>query len=242
LNNIKFLSKIIEKWPVKIISIAAALIIAYFYNNKASPDKRAITVPLQVETNGELIPASFIVNSVSINIGGEINSIASINAGDIEAYINLDNYTEEGTYRIPVKIRKKGNAAGVEPLEISVFPVEISILLEQKIRRNIPVFPVFNGALPPEYELTGQSIFPESVTAEGPRSSIEKQDEFNTEYIDLDGRTEDFSVFVQIINKNPFITIFGSKMLEYHGVIRSKKIEPDISISLPDIEDEGGEQ
>jgi len=239
LNNIKFLYKIIEKWPVKIISVAAALIIAYFHKT-SSLEKRAFTVPLQIETNGGLIPASFIESSVSVNLKGEAVSINQINAEDIEAYINLDGYNEERTYRIPVQIRKKGNAAGVEPLEISVFPVEISVLLEQKIRRNIPVFPVFNGTLPPEYELASQLIIPEIVTAEGPRSSIEKQHEFNTENIDLDGRNEDFSVFVQIINKNPFITIFGNRMLEYHGVIRNKKTES--YILLPDIEDEGSEQ
>jgi len=235
LNNIKILSKIIEKWPVKIISVAAALIIAYF-NKMNSLEKRAFIIPLQIETgNSDLIPASSIDTSVNISLRGEADSIISINAGDIEAYISLDKYTEEGIYRIPVQIRKKGNAVGVEPLEISVLPIEISILLEQKIRRNIPVFPVFSGELARGYELTGQLIIPESVTAEGPRSSVEKQYEFNTERIDLEGRTEDFTVFVQIINKNPFITVFGNRMLEYRGKIRNK--ESKIEVPLPDIED-----
>jgi hypothetical protein len=235
----KFLSKITEKWPVKIISVAAALIIAYFYRMN-SLEKRTFMVPLQIETNGVLIPASSIVNSVSISMRGEAESVNPINVGDIEAYISLEKYANEGMYRVPVQIRKKGSAAGVEPLEISALPVEISILLEQKITRNIPVFPVFNGELPPEYELISQSIIPETVTAEGPRSSIEKQYEFNTEKIDLNGRTGDFSVFVQIINKNPFITIFGNRMLEYHAIIRSKEIKFDVP--LPDIEDGDDEQ
>jgi len=239
LNNIKILSKITEKWPVKIISVAAALVIAYFYRMN-SLEKRTFTVPLQIETNGVLIPASSVESFVSISLRGEADRVNPINAGDIEAYINLDKYSEEGIYRIPVQIRKKGNAAGVEPLEISVFPIEISVLLEQKIRKNIPVFPLFSGTLPPEYELAGQSIIPASVTAEGPRSSIEKQYEFNTENIDLEGRTEDFWVFVQIINKNPFITIFGNRMLEYRGVIRSREIEDNIP--LADIEEESEEQ
>jgi YbbR domain-containing protein len=238
----KFLSKITEKWPVKIISVAAALIIAYFYRMN-SLEKRTFMVPLQIETNSVLIPASSIVNSVSISLRGEADSINTINVGDIEAYINLDKYSGEGMYRIPVQVRKKGSAAGVEPLEISVLPVEISILLEQKTRRNIPVFPLFSGELPPEYELISQSIIPETVTAEGPRSSIEKLYEFNTEKIDLVGRTGDFSVLVQIINKNLFIDIFGNRMLEYHGVIRNKKIEAaEAAAPLPDIEEEEGGQ
>jgi len=236
LNNIKILSKITEKWPVKIISVAAALIIVYF-NKMNSMEKRTFIIPLQIETtNSDLIPSSSVDTSVSINLRGEADIINPINAGDIEAYISLDKYNEEGTYRIPIQIRKKGNAVGVEPLEITVLPIEISISLEQKIRRNIPVFPVFSGEVAQGYELTGQSIIPESVTAEGPRSSIEKQYEFITEKIDMEGRNEDFTVFVQIINKNQFITVFGNRMLEYSGKIRNK--ERKIEIPLPDIEDE----
>lgn len=239
MNNIKILSKIIEKWPVKIISVAAALIIAYF-NRMNSLEKRTFMVPLQIETaNSDLIPANSVSASVSINLRGEADSINPINATDIEAYISLEDYKEEGTYRIPVQIRKKGSAVGVEPLEVSVIPVEISISLEQKIRKNIPVFPVFSGEMKPGYELTDQSIIPETVTAEGPRSSIEKQYEFNTEKIDLDGRTENFSVFVQIINNNPYITVFGNRMLEYRAIIRNK--ESKIEIPLPDIEDTDGD-
>jgi YbbR domain-containing protein len=227
-----------EKWHVKIISVAAALIIAVFYRMNTL-EIRTFLAPLQVETNGMLIPLSSLENTVKISLRGEANSIYPILEEDIEAFIDLNRYSNEGTYRIPVQIRKKGSALGVVPLEISVLPMEITLLLEQKVRRNIPVFPVFRGTIASGYEIVSQSIYPENVAVEGPRSSVEAQYEFNTEPINLERRNEDFSVLVNIINNNPLITIYGNRMLEYHGVIRKIEFESPIVISLP--ETEGGD-
>ena len=236
-----------DKWPVKIISVAAALIIAVFYRMNTL-ETRTFLVPLQVETNGMLIPVSSLENTVKISLRGETNSIYPILEEDIEAFIDLNRYSNEGTYRIPVQIRKKGSALGVVPLEISVLPIEITLLLEKKVRRDIPVFPVFRGTIAPGYEITSQSIYPESVAAEGPRTGVETQDEFNTEPINLEGRNENFSVLVNIINNNPLITIYGNRMLEYRGVIRKIEFEPPAVILPPVIfesqelpETEGGD-
>jgi YbbR domain-containing protein len=222
-----------DKWPVKIISVAAALIIAVFYRMNTL-ETRTFLTPLHVETNGLLIPVSSLENTVKISLRGETNSIYPILEEDIEAFIDLNRYSNEGTYRIPVQVRKKGSALGVVPLEISVLPIEITLLLEKKIRRDIPVFPVFRGTIAPGYEIASQSIYPETVAAEGPRGSIETQNEFNTEAISLEGRSENFSVLVNIINNNPLITIYGNRLLEYQGVIRKMEIEPP-NIILPEI-------
>jgi YbbR domain-containing protein len=221
-----------EKWPVKIISVAAALIIAIFYRMNTL-ETRTFLAPLHVETNNMLIPVSTIYNNVKISLRGETNSIYPILEEDIEAFIDLDRYSNEGTYRVPVQIRKKGSALGVVPLEISVLPIEITLVLEKKIRLDIPVFPVFRGTIASGYEIASQTIFPENVAVEGPRSSVEALFEFNTEAISLEGRRDNFSVIVNIINNNPLITVYGNRMLEYHGVIRKIEIEPPVVILPP---------
>jgi YbbR domain-containing protein len=244
-NSEKFLIKITEKWPVKIISVAAALVIAVFYRMNTL-ETRVFLVPLNVETNGLLIPVSSLDDTVKVSLRGEPNSINPILEEDIEAFIDLNRYTNEGAYRIPVQIRKKGSALGVVPLEISVLPAEITLLLEQKTRKDISVFPLFRGTIAPGYELISQSVKPETVTAEGPRSSLETQYEFNTEVINLEGRNENFSVYVNIINNNPLITIYGSRMLEYQGVIRKIEFEPPAFVEIHELfglhETEGGEE
>jgi YbbR domain-containing protein len=215
----KLLAKIIEKWPAKVLSLAAALVIMIFYRMNTL-ETRFISVPLLVESADSLIPASSYARTVRVSLRGEAGSINPILEEDIEAYIDLKKYTAEGVYRIPVQIRKKGSALGVEPLEIAVVPIEITLALEQRTVKNIPVYPLFSGNIAEGYELTGQLVIPAEVKAEGPRSSLEAIYEFNTDTIILDGRYENFTVMVNIKNDNPQIIIHGSRIIEYNGTIR----------------------
>ncbi|MCL2440530.1 MAG: hypothetical protein FWD14_02195 [Treponema sp.] len=217
-NRSKLLAKITEKWPVKVLSLAAALIISVFYRMN-SLETRFFTVPLQIVSSETLLPAAVFASAVRVSLRGEIDGIQPILEEDIEAYIDLGRYTNEGYYRIPVHIRKKGSALGVEPLEISVLPLEIPLQLENRVTKNIPVYPVFSGYVAQDYELTFQSLIPGSVFAEGPRSIMENQIEFYTEIINLDRRHDDFFIMVNIINDNPLITIHGSRMFEFRGSI-----------------------
>jgi len=219
LNRARLFAKITEKWPVKVLSLAAAVIISIFYR-MTNLETRFFTVPLLIESNDTLIPTNSFATSVRVSIRGEAEGIQPILAEDIEAYIDLERYANEGYYRVPVQIRKKGGALGVEPLEISVLPIEIPIFLEQKVTRNVSVFAVLSGTVAEGYELTNQSLIPSSVIVEGPRSILDGHHvEFSTETINLDGRYNDFTVMVNIKNDNPILSIYGSNLLEFRGAI-----------------------
>jgi len=219
MNSRELILKITEKWPVKILSIGAALLISMLYKMNTL-ETRFFSAPLRVESANILIPASSYPQTVKINLRGEKNSIFPILEEDIEAYIDLSRYSSENSYRIPVQIRKKGSALGIEPLEITVEPVDIYIKLENKISRTVKVSPSFRGFITEGYEMTSQLIIPAEITAEGPRSNVEALHEFNTATIDLEGRNQDFSVMVNIINNDPLIVTHGSRMIEYRGTIQ----------------------
>ena len=217
--NSKFLVKVTEKWPVKVLSVAAALVLSLFHRMNTL-ETRFFSAPLSVEASEALVPANIYTQAVRIGLRGESNSIHPILEDDIEAYISLKKYSAEGTYKVPVEIRKKGSALGIEPIEISVEPIEISISLEYKTGRNINIAPVFRGTIAQGYELTGQSIIPSSVFVEGPRTIMDMIYELNTEAIDLEGRYENFSTMVNIINNDPLVNVHGNRMIEYRGTIR----------------------
>jgi len=218
LNRTKLLELITEKWPIKVLSLSAAILISVFYR-MSTLETRFFTAPIQIESSEILVPADVFASSVRVSLRGEADGIHQILEEDIEAYIDLGRYTAEGSYRVPVQIRKKGSALGIEPLGISILPAEIQVTLEQKIMRNIPVFPELSGTVAEGYELTYQSLIPGSVVIEGPRSVLDSRIVFNTETINLDRRYDDFTVMVNIINNNPLITIQGSRMLEFRGFI-----------------------
>ena len=219
MNKAKLLSLITEKWPVKVLSLAAALLVSIFYR-MSNLETRFFSAPLIIEESDSLIPANSFTSSVIISLRGEAEGIHQILDEDIEAYIELDRYVNEGNYKVPVHIRKKGSALGIEPLQISVVPIEIPLSLEQKIIKTVSVYPVFQGTVADGFELTYQALFPASVVAQGPRSILDSHIGFYTEIINLDRRYDDFSIMVNIINNNPLISIHGSQMIEFRGTIR----------------------
>jgi len=230
LNNTKLFLKITEKWPVKVLSLAVALIIFVFYRMTTTTEERSFRVPLLLESNERFTPVSSLADTtVNLSLKGEKATL--ISEKDVEAYIDLSKYTKEGTYKVPIQTRRKGSDIGVEPLEIKVSPIEIQLQLEEKISRSIPVFPVFEGTIAQDYELTGWSIFPETVTAEGSRRALDSQNEFNTDAIDLEGRFEDIAIYVKI-NTNPSINIRTSNIVEFRGTVRRIEREEPIPDSV----------
>ena len=243
MNRAKLFSKITEKWTVKVLSLAAAVIISIFYRMN-SLETRYFTVPLSIEASDAFLPANSFPMSVKISIRGESENIQPVLAEDIEAFIDLKRYANEGRYRVPVQIRKKGTALGVEPMEVSVLPVEIPLLLEQRMTRNVNVFPVLRGTAAEGYDLTGISLSPASVNAEGPRSIFDSRIEFNTEPIDIDRRYEDFSGMISIKKDNPLLYIKGNAILEFHGTISriTRKEQENNASQTSEGDLSGGEQ
>jgi YbbR domain-containing protein len=215
----KLLAVIAENWHVKVLSVALAIILFVFHRMSLLED-RFFSAPLQVETNGNLVPASSYPRMVRITLRGEANSIYPILEDDIEAYLDLTKYTVEGAYRAPVQVRKKGTALGVEPLEISVDPLDVSIELDQKISKYVPLTPSFQGYLEGGYELVSYTLTPTQVVVDGPLRLMSGLSELSTDFIELGGRSDDFTATVRIMNRDPLLVIRGDGITEFRGLVR----------------------
>jgi YbbR domain-containing protein len=183
-------------------------------------ENRFFSVPLNVELDSALIPASPYTRMIRVSLRGDANSVFSILEDDIEAYIDLGKYREGGWYRAPVQVRKKGTALGVEPLEISVDPMEISLQLDYKISKYIPLTANIEGSPESGYDLVSYTLTPSQVVVDGPMNIVGAVSELYTDYIDLDGRNEDFSVSVGILNRDPLLVIRGNGMTDFRGFVR----------------------
>ena len=215
----KLLAGAVEKWPAKVLSVAAALLL-FVFHRMSTLETRFFSIPLRVEISADFIPVNSYPRLVRVSIRGDADSIYPIVEDDIEAYIDLTKHRAEGWYRSPVQIRKKGTALEVEPLEISVEPLEIAIQLDQKIRRTIPLSAHTQGTVAPGFELVSQSLTPHQVTIEGPLSIAGSVAELSTELVDLEGRNESFTVTARIVNPDPLIVIRGTVTAEFQALIR----------------------
>ncbi|TVR30086.1 MAG: hypothetical protein EA404_13635 [Spirochaetaceae bacterium] len=215
--------RLLNNWPAKILSLAAAVLLVVF-NNVSRLEERYFSVPLQLVLPADFVPAAPYTQRVRVTLRGDGDDVFRILEDDVRAFADLSDYGNDGVYRVPVQVEKRGSALDVEPLEIRVDPIEISVTLEQRERRSVEVLPSLSGFPPPGYQLGQYQLSPSTVEVQGPRSIVEEVYSIETEDIELAGRNSDFSVRVRLIQPDPLVQIIGGDVVEFRGVIEESVV------------------
>jgi hypothetical protein len=211
--------RLLSNWPAKVLSLAAALLLFFFYRLNRLED-RYISVPLSVSVNEEYAPATQAPRSVRVTLRGESNAIFTIQEDDIRASLDLSGLRSEGQYRAPVQVERKGTALGVDPLEIRTDPAEVAVSIEKRITRIVPVTPSFKGFLEPGYELVSFDLKPSELEVSGPASAVARVDDVQTDFIELSGRSSDFVVKARTVKKESLVSIGGPESVEFRAVVQ----------------------
>ena len=214
----KLLAKAVENWPAKVLSIALAIIL-FVFHRMSTLTERFFSVPLVMESQTNLVPAVPYPRMIRVTLRGDPNSIYHVQEEDIEAYIDLSRFSSPGNYQAAVQIHKTGTALDVSPLEIGIEPGEISLSLDMKISKVVPLKAIMRGEVVSGYILNSHSLYPPQVIIDGPSRLVGFISELETEVIDLGSRTTDFSESVTIRNQDPLISVRGSGYVEFQGNI-----------------------
>jgi YbbR domain-containing protein len=227
----RLLAKVAENWVIKVLSIAVAIIL-FVFHQMSTLDQRFFSVPLDIESHGNMIPASSYPRTVRVSIRGEASKLGPILEEDIEAYLDLDRYSSRSTQKIPVQIRKKGTTLGIEPLEINVNPAIISMEVDHKLGKMVPVSLVLQGTPQQGYELVSYSLNPSQVQVYGPSTLLGNLNDLSTQPVDLEGRSEDFSATLSLLNQNPLLTVQRESVIEFHCSIRETFDVKDFEVPI----------
>jgi hypothetical protein len=217
-NYRKWIARAVENWPAKVLSLALAIVL-FVFHRMSTLEERFFTVPLNIERKGALMPSSSYPRMIRVSLKGEANSIYPIMEEDIEVYVDMEMFTVPGRYNVPVQWRKKGSAQGVEPLQVTVEPIEITISLDHKVSKFVPLAASLRGQVETDFTMTSYSLNPTQVIIDGPAELMGKVTELYTDPIDLDGRSEDFKLNVNILNSDPLIVLRGTGTTEFSGNI-----------------------
>lgn len=217
----------LHNWPVKIISIAAALLLFFFYR-VSSLEERFFNVPLALTFHENYIPAENVPETVRIIIRGRNEDIKLVLEDEIKASVDFSDYAEEGQFREPVQIKKKGFAMDISSLEIRVEPRELNLLIESLMIKTLEVVPSVIGYTEKGYELIQNYITPSSVEVFGSRSKIENLEKIFTEEIDISSKIEDFSTRVRLKKPDSSLSFSGGDIVEFTASIKPVTIERSI--------------
>ncbi|MDA3941501.1 MAG: CdaR family protein [Spirochaetia bacterium] len=213
------LERVLHNWPVKIISIAAALLLFFFYRI-SSLEERFFNVPLALTFHENYIPAEDVPETVRIIIRGRNEDIKLVLEDEIEASADFSEYDSEGRFRAPVQIKKKGFAIEISSLEIKVEPREFNLLIESLMLKKLEVVPSVIGFTEKGYELIQNFITPSSVEVYGSRSKIENLNEIFTEAIDISSKIQDFSTRVRLKKPDESLAFSGGDVVEFSASIK----------------------
>jgi hypothetical protein len=212
----KILQKIIENWPAKVLCIGLAIMLVVFHR-MSSLEERFFTVPLSIDRDGSLVPASPYPRLVRVNLRGEPSNIFAILEDDIEVYVEVDRFQQPGVFTVPVQWRKRTAAHAMEPVQVTVDPMEITLTLDHRLSRAVPVSASLRGQIDSGHEMTSYSLDPPQVVIEGPARLISGVSEIFTEAIDLEGRRGDFAMTALVLSPDPLMVIRGSGTSEFRA-------------------------
>ena len=214
----KLFARAANNWPAKVISLALAIIL-FIIHRMGILETRFFFTEIAIEHLSAMMPSASYPRMIRVSLRGEANNLNSILENDIEAYVDMEKIDAPGVYKVPVQWRKKGTALEVEPLQISVDPAEITFSLDYRISKFVPLAASFLGRVETGYNMTSYSLNPAQVIVEGPAALMGSISELNTDFIDLAGRKENFTLTAAILQRDPLLVMRGNGTTEFSGHI-----------------------
>ena len=207
--NLKNIFRIItENWFIKIICLIIAILLYSTYQS-ISIDSKSFSIPLTVYSDRNLVPANTIEKSVQVSVKTSPDNISILHQNDFKAYLDLDQYSMDGKYEVPVRIELTPKVQVMEPLEVTVKPKKIPVMIEEKVSRLIPVEVLFTGEPAEGFEVIGTTMQPQEIKISGPFSVVESFQDTITITIGLTEKERPFNqnVSVSPLIKNPLVKI-----------------------------------
>ena len=200
------LEKIKEDWIVIVISLLAAVFLYVFYQI-IQLDTATFSVPISVETNGNLLLVKDIPTRVKLTVKGKTEDISRLSEKDFSAYLNLDYYTVPGNYSVPVSLVTSQTVSNLTSLEIRPNPQNINVVLDEKAIGYVPVLIRTAGKPASGYEISGKETNPKYIRIIGSSSSVAAAKIVETELWDIEGAKETIEKTLKLVNANKRISI-----------------------------------
>lgn len=231
MNTKTFLDRLSENWLAILICFAIAIIIVFFHSF-SEVDKKNLTISLQVRSDGIMMPASKLGNSsyIKVTVRGAKDDIAVITENDLTAYIDISGATEEGVFEFPIVVQPDQKLLLMQSFEITPEPDTVSLRIEEKTFKYVPIVPTISGETAHGYEISATSCEPDVVRIIGPSSIVNAVNQVRTSRVAAENASSSFETDVRVINDNSFISIENERQSIHVNVdIAEKRMEYEFS-------------
>jgi YbbR domain-containing protein len=182
---------------------------------------KVFTVPVDfaVAKDGVLSPDT--PGSVQVRLRGSESTLRRITGEGMSLPLDLTSIKPGRRGERPLlarEVRGVPSGAAVD----SVVPDRLSIFIERRVTRTLPVAVTLLGSPPSGHRLVGTRVEPEQVTVAGPESLLAQMRVAPTEPIPLRDERTSFTTTTSIGIEDPRI-----ELIEPHSVLVRIEIEPE---------------
>lgn len=186
----------------KIISALLSVLIAFglwlYVITVVSPGSSETIVDIPVSMLGEsaldernLIITSTSNTNVDLTLSGNRSDLVEVNASNITLKADLTNIYDPGIHQLEYSISFPGTVASNAFTVENKYPAYVTVTVERKVSKEIPVEIVWNGAVPTDFMSDKENVVLdyETINIKGPASVVEEIDHAEI-VVDLNDRRE----------------------------------------------------
>lgn len=209
-------------WPLKLLALAVAVGIWIWVSGEARM-VRQFDVPLDIIVSPEHTLATPAPSTILVRLGGPETMMRRLDRPAMTMVLDLSR-AEVGRQEIPLAPDDLVGAPSRAVVEL-IEPHRLTIILERRAERRLPVEPTFLGQPPEGFSFYGASVAPSAVNVEGPESQVLAIDAIPTSPIRLDLHSTSFDLVVRVLPTQPMIRQIDPRPVQVRVHIDASPIE-----------------
>lgn len=212
----------------KLAALFFACIIYWNVSEHLKEEKKIAGVPLEVHLTQDLVmtaPRSF---TATVRVRGKSGVLKDLEPGALSGRVDVSskNSHPDGSYRVGISPKDFRTPPGVKVIAVDSDP-ELTLWLQHRVSRELPVAMRFTGAPPASYRLSEQRCIPSRVTVNGPENVISELKAIPTEPIPLAERESGFEYEAKLLLPDR-VTSSPQRVVVQIGIERNEALR-DIS-------------
>ncbi len=190
-----------NKLPSILISVGIAVALWLYVVTVVSPnsDKNYHNIPVTIQSEVVLQERGFMITTtefptVSLHLEGNRTDLNKLNSSNITVSADVSRIGEPGTHTLPLTPTFPGDVPNNAITVLSRDPGSITITVEQRITKEVPVAIQYVGTLSEDYmaDKENKELDFEDITISGPKSAIDRITMARID-VDMTNRTESIS-------------------------------------------------